>query len=138
MKRIPLIICCAIVAMLFLSCEEELETTSISERIDQFESDLNNDRLSAYQNLHPDNNDRDTGARTQAYWDNQFPGGPYTINITGTVGSTVTTSVTPTTVASSAEFVMKEDGDDNWKILTIDFPIGGAVEVQLQRDMVLP
>jgi ABC-type Fe3+-hydroxamate transport system substrate-binding protein len=138
MKRIALILCCAVVAMLFVACEDELETTSISERIDQLESDLNNDRLSAYQNLHPDNNDRNLGARTEAYWNNVFPGGPYTLTITSTVGSTVTTSVSPTTVASSAEFVMKEDGEDNWKILTIDFPIGDGLDVQMERVLEFP
>jgi hypothetical protein len=138
MKKAILFLIVTVSVLILSGCPEEFETTSISQRVDQLESDLNNDRLSAYQNLHPDASDRNTGARTEVYWENVFPGGPYTLSVSSITEPTAVVAVSPASFGSTANFTMKEDGEDNWKILSIDYPPGGSLEVQVTRDFAVP
>mgnify|MGYP006290999607 FL=1 len=136
--RVVIIFVAIIAAFVLVGCEEELTTTSRTERVQQFESDLNNDRSNAYTNIHPDATSRDL-FRNPAQWDTAgFDAGPYSFNIGGQSGNDVTGTIdAPNDVGfdtATFRFTMKEDGEDNWKILRLEIPDGGSLVIQQRLD----
>jgi hypothetical protein len=137
LRRLVVLLMSVAVMVLVSSCEEDMETTSISERIAQLESDLNNNRAAAFENVHPDASDFGA-SRTPAYWDAIFPGGPYTLTISSISGDVAFVTSSPDFSGNgSCTFNMKEDGEDNWKIISADIPNGGSLEIQVTRDLAI-
>ena len=124
MKRVFWILLAIVMMVIISSCQNQ-ETTSISERIAQLESDVNNDRSAAFQNIHPDASDFGA-SRSSGYWDAIFPGSTYTFTIISISGNQAFVNVS---TLGSSTFTMKEDGDDNWKILQADIPDGTPIEI---------
>jgi hypothetical protein len=127
--RIPLLLV-VLVALLSIGCEDDMETTSIRDRIAQFESDLNNNRANAYTNLHPDVASLYTDPGD---WDPPFdPTVTYSFTTVSPGSSSATATVSASEPADlihdeTATFQMKEDGDDNWKIIRLDITNFGNV-----------
>ena len=130
-KTILLLTIAAVVSVFLVGCEDDLIKTSKTERVQQFASDLNNDRSSAYQNIHPDASSRDL-YKNPSQWDNAgFDAGPYSFPISTQSGNDLTGTVdAPNDLGFDGEsfrFTMKEDGEDNWKILRLEIPDGSVV-----------
>lgn len=137
-RTILLLMIAAVVSVFLLGCEDDIVKTSKTERVQQFASDLNNDRSSAYQNIHPDAASRDL-YKDPDEWDAAgFDEGPYSFPISTQDGNDLTGNVdAPNDVGFDGEpfrFTMKEDGEDNWKILRLEIPDGGSVFIQQQSD----
>ncbi len=137
LRRAVFALICVAVVIMVTSCKDDMETTSITERIAQLQSDLNNNRAAAFENVHPDASDF-AASRTPAYWNTIFPGGPYTLTITSISGSVAFVTSSPDFSGNaSCTFNMKEDGEDNWKIISADIPNGGSLEIQTTRDFAI-
>ena len=133
MKRVFWILSAAAVIVILSSCQDQ-ETVSISERIDQLESDINNDRSAAFQNVHPDASDFGA-SRSSGYWDIIFPGASYTFTITSISGNQAFVNVS---TLGSSTFTMREDGEDVWKIIQADIPDGSGLEIESVRTFAVP
>ncbi len=123
---------------LFFSCEEDsAEEYSIKERINAFEDDLNDgDYDDLADNFHPDMPSYDTyqdgsvlnaGHIAEAYYPFNFSE-PSPTSGSGTV--TVTGTFSNSADSGSYEANMKEDGDDNWKILKLVITIGTTQTIE--------
>lgn len=103
-----------------------LDKTSIDDRIESFIADANAGRYSKlYEHLHSDCADRNL-AKNAAFWDTTpFEAGSAPFSVTGTSDSTPTTGTfdsldpgPPTDIT----FVLKEEDEDDWYILSISIP----------------
>jgi hypothetical protein len=132
LTRIGFAVFCVFLVSLLTGCPEDLETTSIRDRIAQFESDINNNRSEAYKNIHPDATQRDL-YKDPSQWNSDFgTPGTYTHSFPN---PSITNNIATATISSSdgslngqtATFTMKEDGEDNWKILKLEFSTSGII-----------
>ena len=104
------------------------DSVSKSERIKQFESDINNNLSNVYKNIHPGVAGFDE-MRTPAYWGDgdsgHFPPDdrPFTVSVTIS-GNTATGQVLSvgTVGPRNVSFRFKEDGSGVWKIDRIELP----------------
>ena len=113
----------------FTSCEEEIDEVTIPERISELESDLNNaDYGSVYLNFHPDMPSYDSyksestinaGILDETYI-------PFSFGTPDVLGSTASGAFSHSLGASGTyTATMKEDGSDNWKILSLTIDVNG-------------
>ena len=125
-KSILFLILAAAMVLMLSSCsaESDDETCTIEKRIKSFFDDINNDKSVAYENLHPGCTMRNQ-LKSVTAWDPYFLGSDYTCN--GSKSGSVwegTFSGVGYTDNTSIGFQMKEDGTDNWKILSISIDNG--------------
>jgi hypothetical protein len=108
---------------------EEEAKVSVAQRIDQFETDINNGGAAAGQNFHPTTAGR-ASAQTADFWQAYFPtddGTTYTIGSpTGGTDNVYTTSISGGLYGGSdtLTFEMLEDGEDVWMILSLERDAG--------------
>ena len=137
MKNILKIAGLVLIVSLFFSCEEDkAEEMTVAERINAFEADLDNgDYANIADNFHPemtsyetyqDGDVLNTGHIRSSYAPFDFSdpstSGSGTVTATGSFANNVVSDGTYT--AS-----MKEDGDNNWKILSIVISAGTDQEI---------
>ncbi len=108
---------------LFFACPmPEVESVSISERIDMFISDANNGNYSnMYKHIHPDAAKYDQG-KTANFWSSDFQDSNHSLSTLNISGEIVTSTISSTTYGTDTDirFTMKEDGKDIWKILKLE------------------
>ncbi len=121
-KTVVLIIVISIIIIFaFESCK--LSGTSKDERIDNFESDLNNDRNNLYKNFHPSKTEKYNDIKDPAYLEayfptdnNEIPYDIYDVDISGdTVNARIVSNNLVTFPDQTINFKMAEDGSD-WQI----------------------
>ena len=94
------------------------DSVSKSERLKQFESDINNNLSNVYKNIHP-GVDGYGGMRSADYWSEHFPPEDRSFTVSVSIsGNTATGQVLSggTVGNRNVSFRFKEDGSDVWKI----------------------
>lgn len=107
------------------------DSVSRSERIKQFESDINNNLSNVYKNIHPGVNNYG-GIRTSVYWEVVFPPEDRSFTVSVTISGNTATGMINAKVGSgvgnrTVSFRFKEDGSDVWKIDRIEIPTGNTI-----------
>ncbi len=108
-----------VVAVMLGGCA--LDKTSVEDRIASFIEDANAGRYSSlYEHLHSDCTERNA-ARSASFWDNTpFDPDYRQFSLSGmSYGSTSTGQLNSSQPVDSVTFVMKEEDDDDWYILSI-------------------
>ena len=135
-KKIVLLLPLVVLSILFIGCGQLLpdETVSISDRIDKFEDDLNDGNYNNLNdNFHPEMisyyNYLDSSVISSGplQSDNApFTFGSPTTRDTNTSGEKSATGLFTNGLGATGSYsaIMKEDGDDIWKILEITITIG--------------
>lgn len=131
MKKSILFLILAAVAMVLVlsscSTDSDDETCTIEKRVKSFFDDVNNDKSSAYENLHSGCQMRNE-LKSSSAWDPYFPGADYTYSGSKSGSSWIGTfSGEGFLDNTSIEFEMKQDGTDNWKILSININNGEII-----------
>ncbi len=131
MKKINIIVLLVLLCgfmFVFTSCEEEIDEVTIPERISELETDLNNgDYGSVYLNFHPDMPSYDSyksesvinvGFLSDVY-------APFNFGTPTVLGSSASGTFSHSLGGTGTyTATMKEDGSDNWKILSLSITIG--------------
>jgi hypothetical protein len=129
MKIRHIIIAIITAALLVLALEScTLFGTSIDDRLDMFEDDLNNaDRSGAYTNFHPDTEAYATAGVLDGFW--PYALGSYAIYDRDISGDSVTATIAGSGgyAARSIKFNMAKDGLFDWKIMSIELPPGTTI-----------
>jgi hypothetical protein len=111
---------------------EEEAKVSVAQRIDQFETDINNGGAAAGQNFHPTTEGR-SGAQVASFWQAYFPTGggrSYTIGAPTASGNNVFTASLSGGLYSGSDtltFEMLEDGEDVWMIRSLELNGSGIL-----------
>lgn len=114
----------AVMVLGLAGCPLMEESISITARIDQLESDLNNDWNNVYTNWHPDSTTRQAAANSSAL-STAFPeseSGSYSFSNVSEGSSSATATLTSSTTYAGGRdvsFTMQQDGDD-WFISSMD------------------
>ncbi len=138
-KKIVFLIVTVFFVIILSGCDflqEEDETVSISKRIELFQSDLNNSNYSGLDdNFHPDmisfDNYQDSTVISSGPL--QISNAPFTfgspsVSDTNTSGEKRAEGSFENDLGATGTYdaIMKEDGDENWKILEITITIGSS------------
>ena len=124
-----------LIVTMFFSCEEDSgEEMSISERIDAFETSLNNgDYTNIADHFHPDMTSYDTyqdgsllNTGLLASTRSPFTFGAPTTADNGDGTYSAEGSFSNSEGAGTYDAEMKEDGDNNWKILEMNITVGAS------------
>lgn len=123
MKRIYLFLSIAAAAVLFLfvSCgsDDEDNAMTIEDRIENFFDDINSNKSAAYKNLHPDCVMYNELKKLET-WNSYFSGSDYECPNGKKEGDLYKGDITGGSYVNDLiVFKMKENGRDNWKILSV-------------------
>ncbi|MCQ2603648.1 MAG: hypothetical protein MJ215_01195 [Spirochaetia bacterium] len=116
-----LILAAAAMVLMLSSCsaESDDETCTIEKRIKSFFDDINNDKSVAYENLHPGCTMRNDLKDPRTWNESPFSGSDYTYKGNKFGSAWIGTFSGGIYLGDNIEFRLKEDGTDNWKILSI-------------------
>ena len=123
MKKLSilLLICITVIAAsIFTGCAEASETVSIAERIQLLQDDLNAaDYDSVYLNFHPEMDTYYQCKDGTTFSNGSFPESyaPFTFGSPTITNNVATGTLSSGGINGTYTFTMKEDGEDNWKIL---------------------
>ncbi len=115
-RRLGILALVAAAVVLLVGCSTESDGVSITDRINQLASDLNNNYSQVYLNWHPESNTRQIAADPDTL-NTEFPpdeSGTYTITNIVVDGSNATATFNSerTFLDDAATFQMLQDGDD--------------------------
>ena len=128
LRRAVVFVVVAAAVVLLVGCPTDSDGVSVTDRINQLASDLNDNYSQVYLNWHPDSNTRQAAANP-ATLETTFPSnesGTYEITniVVSGSGATATFNSNPTFNDAIATFTMQQSGD-NWFIASLT--VGGSV-----------